>query len=53
MQTKALMMAPHREAVSKAVPDENAALDTLRGATANQEALNGFLEKRAPDFSNF
>ena len=53
MQTKALMMAPHREAVSKAVLDENSALETLRGAPANQEAMNAFMEKRDADFSNF
>ena len=50
-QTKALIMAPHREAMAKAILEENAALAQLRGAPANQEALSAFMEKREPDFS--
>ena len=45
-------MAPHRDAMLRAVRAENSALDVLRGAPANQEAMNAFLEKRDPDFSN-
>ena len=52
IQTKKLMMAPHREAMLMAVREENRALDTLRGGPANQEAMNAFLEKRDPDFAN-
>ena len=52
IQTKELIMAPHRDAMLRAVRAENNALDVLRGAPANQEAMNAFLEKRDPDFSN-
>ena len=52
IQTKELIMAPHRDAMLRAVRAENSALDVLRGAPANQEAMNAFLEKRDPDFSN-
>lgn len=51
LQTKALMMAPHIEGMRKAVLDENAALATLSGGPANQEAVSAFMAKRDPDFS--
>ena len=51
IQTKELMMAPHRDAMLTSVRAENSALDNLRGAPANQEAMSAFMEKRDPDFS--
>ena len=51
MQTKELMMAPHREAMKRAVVEENKGLDRLAGGDANLEALRAFAEKRDPDFS--
>jgi enoyl-CoA hydratase/carnithine racemase len=51
LQTKALILAPHREQMKQAVLDENAALATLSGGPANREAVGAFMEKRDPDFS--
>ncbi len=53
LQTKALMMAPHRAQMKQAVLDENAALAKLSGGPANREAIAAFMEKRDPDFSGF
>lgn len=52
MQTKKLIMAPHIEAMKKAVYDEAVALNNLAGGPANKEALAAFMGKRDPDFSN-
>ena len=51
MQTKKLIMAPHLEAMKKAVHDEAMGLNKLVGGPANKEALAAFREKRDPDFS--
>lgn len=51
METKALMLAPHREAMKVANRSENEALLRLRGGPANIEAITAFREKREPDFS--
>ena len=52
IQTKKLMVAPHLEAMKKAVYDEGVGLAALGGSPANKEAIAAFLEKRDPDFSN-
>lgn len=52
LQTKELIMAPHRESMRKNAQLENQALEKLRGGPANIEALKAFYEKREPDFSN-
>lgn len=51
-QTKALIMAPHREQMRAAAKAENEGLASLRGGPANVEAVTAFGEKRQPDFSN-
>ena len=53
IQTKSLIMAPHKEAMKASVRAENAGLAKLSGAPANQEAVAAFSEKRDPDFSSF
>ncbi len=53
LQTKELMIAPHKAAMTKAILDENAALAVLSGGPANREAVTAFMEKRDPDFSEF
>jgi len=52
LQTKALMMAPHINAMKAANIAENEALLSLRGGPANVEAVSAFREKREPNFSN-
>ena len=52
LQTKALMMAPHIEAMKAANIAENEALLGLRGGPANVEAVTAFREKREPNFSD-
>ena len=52
LQTKALMMAPHIEAMKAANIAENEALLGLRGGPANVEAVSAFREKREPNFSD-
>jgi enoyl-CoA hydratase/carnithine racemase len=52
IQTKELIMAPHREAMHRNARAEKEALERLRGGPANLEALSAFREKRDPDFSN-
>jgi len=52
LQTKALMMAPHINAMKAANIAENEALLSLRGGPANVEAVSAFREKREPDFSD-
>jgi len=51
LETKALLVAPHLEAMKKANRDENAALGRLSGGPANLEAVAAFRDKRDPDFS--
>jgi enoyl-CoA hydratase/carnithine racemase len=51
METKALMMDPHRAAMKAANVAENEGLLRLRGGPANVEAITAFREKRDPDFS--
>ncbi len=51
-KTKELMMAPHIEALNTAVYNEAVGMNALAGGPANKEAINAFVEKRAPDFSN-
>jgi enoyl-CoA hydratase/carnithine racemase len=51
MQTKELIMAPHRDAMRTNAKAENDGLAKLRGGPANTEALAAFREKREPDFS--
>ncbi len=52
LQTKALMMAPHIDAMKAANVAENEALSGLRGGPANLEAVTAFREKREPNFSD-
>jgi hypothetical protein len=52
IQTKDLIMAPHRDAMRRSARAENEALGRLRGGPANLEALSAFREKRDPDFAN-
>lgn len=51
LETKALMLAPHRGAMKAANVAENEGLGRLRGGPANIEAVNAFMQKREPDFS--
>ena len=50
IETKALMMEPHRQAMKDAIKRENAGLAKLAGGPANKEAIAAFMEKREPDF---
>ena len=52
LETKVLMMAPHREGMHAANTRETEALARLSGGPANREAISAFLEKRDPDFSH-
>jgi enoyl-CoA hydratase/carnithine racemase len=51
IETKGLLMAPHRDAMKAANKNEKAALARLRGGPANREALTAFREKREPNFA--
>jgi len=51
LQTKTLMMQPHRDSMKAAILAEGAALAGLAGGAANREAVSAFLEKRTADFS--
>jgi enoyl-CoA hydratase/carnithine racemase len=51
LETKSLLIAPHREAMHKANEEENQGLRRLSGGPANREAVAAFREKRAADFS--
>ena len=52
VETKALITAPHHEAIVAARAAEDAAFARLLGGPANREALTAFAEKRDPDFSS-
>ena len=52
LETKALLMAPHRDATKRANAAENEALGRLTGGPANVEAVTAFREKREPDFAS-
>ena len=51
MTTKELLMVPRREALREAHEVEGAAMASLMGGVANQEAISAFKQKRTPDFS--
>ena len=51
--TKEMLMAPRREALREASEIETAALGSLMGGPANQEAIAAFKERREPDFAKF
>jgi|TARA_Y100000310_G_C20699577_1_gene828492 enoyl-CoA hydratase/carnithine racemase len=51
LETKALLMAPHRDGMHAANARETEALARLSGGPANREAISAFIEKREPDFS--
>ena len=51
LETKQLLMAPHRAAMKQANHEENEGLRRLSGGPANLEAVAAFREKRAADFS--
>ena len=53
MRTKELMMAPHLDALLKANEVEFEHFWASVEGPASKEAINAFLEKRAPDFSAF
>ena len=50
--TKQLMIDHRSASFAKARTSEDTAFSILTGAPANREAINAFLEKREPDFSN-
>jgi enoyl-CoA hydratase/carnithine racemase len=52
LETKNLLLGPHRAAMHRANADENAALGRLHDGAANREAVAAFRERRAADFSN-
>lgn len=52
VETKALIVAPHLDAIVAARAAEDAAFARLLGGPANREALSAFAEKREPDFSD-
>jgi enoyl-CoA hydratase/carnithine racemase len=51
IETKSLLVGPHRAALHQANEDENAGLRRLTGGPANLEAVSAFREKRPADFS--
>lgn len=51
LETKELLVGPHREAMHAANTAENEALARLSGGPANLEAVAAFREKREADFS--
>jgi len=51
LETKNLLVGPHRAAMHQANQDENAALGRLSGGPANREAVAAFREKRPADFA--
>ena len=51
IQTKKLIIDPHREQIKAVFKEENKALAKLVGGPANKEALSAFVEKREPNFS--
>ncbi len=51
LETKALLLAPHRDAMHRANERENAALGRLSGGPANREAVTAFRERRPADFT--
>lgn len=51
LETKALLVGPHREAMHNANEAENEGLRRLSGGPANLEAVAAFREKRPADFS--
>ncbi len=51
LETKSLLVGPHRAALHQANENENAALRRLSGGPANLEAVSAFREKRPADFS--
>ena len=53
VDTKALMMAPRRDALRAAYKIESVALSNLMGGPANLEAVAAFKARRQPDFSSF
>lgn len=53
LETKRLLVEPHRAAMHQANQDENAGLGRLSGGPANLEAVSAFREKRPADFSRF
>ncbi len=53
VDTKALMMAPRRDALRAAYKIESVALANLMGGPANLEAVAAFKARRQPDFSSF
>jgi hypothetical protein len=52
LETKNLLVGPHRAAMHGANQHENEALGRLSGGPANREAVAAFREKRSADFSN-
>ena len=53
LETKALMLAGHRDAMKLANKRENEGLRRLRNGPAHTEAVAAFKQKRDPDFSTF
>ena len=51
IETKNLLVGPHRAAMHKANEEENEGLRRLSGGPANAEAVAAFREKRPADFS--
>lgn len=51
-ETKALLMAPHRDEMHAANRRETDGLASLSGGPANIEAIKAFQQKREPDFSS-
>ncbi|MCB0996708.1 MAG: enoyl-CoA hydratase/isomerase family protein [Acidimicrobiales bacterium] len=52
IETKRLVVAPHREQIYAARSREDAAFQRVLGGPANREAVAAFIEKRPPDFTN-
>lgn len=52
VETKRLVVAPHREQIWAARSREDAAFQRVLGGPANREAVAAFIEKRPPDFTN-
>ena len=51
LRSKELVMGPYRKEIRAAIKAENVVFEELMGGPDNMEAINAFLEKRAPNFT--
>ncbi len=51
LRSKELVMGPYRDEIRAAIKAENLVFEELMGGPDNREAIDAFLEKRAPNFT--